>query len=100
MARGMTVLKIEASLVGRELLINDHGWESTESDSAVDEVLLEQLTLDQQWTLLTVLRKTLNKAVHVYCNSRTNREGTTITDDARRARLQHQPVSESPSRRK
>jgi hypothetical protein len=100
MNRGLTALKVEASLVGRELLINGRGWESVEADSAVDEVLLQQLTLEQQWALLSVLRKTLNKAVYVYRNSRLRQEGGAITDDARRARLQYQRVYEDPARRK
>ena len=100
MDKGLPALKIEASLVGRELLVNGRHWESVEADSAVDETLLQQLTLEQHWALLTVLRKTLNKAVYVYRNSRMQREGGIITDDTRRSRLEYQRVTEDPTKRK
>lgn len=89
MGKGITALRIEASLVGHELLINDQPYESAQADSMVDETLMSKFTLEQQWALLSVLRKTMNKAAHVYQRTRDLQEGR-ATDEERRKRLKHE----------
>lgn len=82
----MIIIDFRAELHGnREVTLN--GYPLTRGEGMIEEKVIEKtLTLDQQWELITMLRKLSAKAEHAYRCARI-RAGEDTSDEFRRKRV-------------
>ena len=77
------IFLMDAELVGHsDVRVN--GQRLEEADAEIDEKIIEkQLTLDQQWKLICLMKKNINKLYSAYRNARVA-QGEISEEDLRR----------------
>lgn len=82
----MKILNLTVETVGSEMIVNGKHWMDSAADTNMVEELIKKLPLEQQWTLLTILRKTVCKVEDNYRQSRVMAHELPMTDYERMKR--------------